>query len=261
MNRIEKKFRELRKAKKKAFIAYLTAGYPSLPVTGALVGALSGAGADIIELGVPFSDPMADGPLIQAASHYALKKGTNLGQILRLVKDLRKTVETPLCLMTYFNPIFRFGGERFVKAAVKAGVDGVIIPDLPPEESPVFLRAAAKAGLDVILFIAPTTSARRMRLIARVSRGFIYYVSLTGVTGMRRSLAADAKRNIARIKRLTSKPVCVGFGISDKRQVSRMRSFADGVIVGSAIIKKIGDSIGKPGLVKKVADFVADLQA
>jgi tryptophan synthase alpha chain len=261
MSRIAKKFRELRKDNKKAFIAYITAGYPSLSVTGALVEALSDAGSDIIELGVPFSDPMADGPIIQEASQAALTKGVNLGQILTLVKRLRRRINTPLCLMTYFNPVFRFGLQRFIKTACESGVDGVIIPDLPPEEATGFMRLAETSGLDTILFISPTTSPRRMRMIARASRGFIYYVSLTGTTGMRRSVAADARGNIARIKRLTRKPVCVGFGISNARQVGQMQRLADGVIVGSAIMKKIRDSAGSPNLVRSVANFVAGLQS
>jgi tryptophan synthase alpha chain len=161
--------------------------------------------------------------------------------------------------MTYFNPIFRFGQQRFIAAAVRSGVDGVIIPDLPPEEAGDFMRCAHKSGLDTILFISPTTSRKRMRSIAAAARGFIYYVSLTGVTGARKSLASDLPRNIRMIKGLTKKPVCVGFGVSDAKQVAQVCRIADGVIVGSAIVARIKQSIGRPDLAKQVARFVTGL--
>lgn len=257
MNRIDKKFKELRKAKRKAFIAFITAGYPSLKETYKLVLELSKAGADIIELGVPFSDPIADGAVIQESSQAALKKKINLIDILKLVKRLRRVSEIPICLMTYYNPVFCFGEEKFVKCAKAAGVDGIIIPDLLPEDGLQLIKLANKFQINNILFISPTTRKARMKYIANLSRGFIYYVSLTGTTGMRRNLAADLKRNIKIIKGITSRPVCAGFGISTPQQVREVSGICDGVIVGSAIVKKIKENIKRPHLAKIVSKFVA----
>lgn len=255
MNRIDKKFRQLKKEKKTAFIAFITAGYPDLATTAKLVLELERKGVDIIELGVPFSDPMADGPVIQASSEYSLKKGTNLIKILDLVKRLRKNTALPICLMTYYNPIFCFGDRRFVDRAVASGVDGVIIPDLPPEEAVEFIRYANSKGLADICFIAPTSSDSRIKKISRIDRGFIYYVSLTGVTGGRKALASDLKKNLAKIRKLTTKPVCVGFGISNPAQARSLWGICDGVIIGSAIVKKIGENIGRRDLVQRVGEF------
>ncbi|TSA44328.1 tryptophan synthase subunit alpha [bacterium] len=188
MNRIEKKFGQLKKEKRKAFIAFITAGYPDLGATGKLILEFGRIGVDIVELGVPFSDPMADGPVIQEASQHALKRKTHLIDILKLVKRARKNTDIPICLMTYYNPVFCFGDKAFAKAARVCGVDGVIIPDLPPEEGAGLLSACAKNKVDVISFISPTTSRERMKKIAKSARGFIYYVSLTGTTGARTSL-------------------------------------------------------------------------
>lgn len=260
MNRIEKKFKELKAAKKKAFIAFITAGYPNLDTTRRLLLEFAKIGVDIVELGVPFSDPMADGRLIQEASAAALKNKVNLLNILRLVKEARKNTGMPLCLMSYYNPIFCFPQDKFVKEAAAAGVDGVIIPDLPPEEGKDFIRAANKNGLDVIFFLAPTSTRIRAKLISKRARGFIYYVSLTGVTGPRQRLAAGIARNIKVIKGLTDKPVCVGFGVSNRAQVKQIARVADGVIVGSAIIKKIKENLRRPDLAKRVGNFVSNLK-
>jgi tryptophan synthase alpha chain len=260
MSRIKAKFNELRKSKKKAFIAFITAGYPSLSVTQKLVLEFAKSGVDLVELGVPFSDPLADGAIIQESSQYALKKGTNLSDILTLVKRLRLQTEIPLCLMTYYNPVFSFGEERFARAASLAGVDGVIVPDLPPEEGAGLREALIKNGLDLISFVAPTTSLKRMKRIASAARGFIYYVSLTGVTGIRSDLPAEIKENLKRIKKMTKKPVCVGFGISSPAQIRELNKFADGVIVGSAIVKEIRDNINKQDIIKRVAKKVAYLK-
>ncbi len=259
MNRIDKKFIQLKKEDKKAFIAFITAGYPDLAATAKLVLELEKRGVDIIELGVPFSDPLADGLLIQEASEYSLKKGTNLIKILDLVKKLRANTNLPICLMTYYNPIFCFGDKRFIDQSVASGADGVIIPDLPFEEAGEFIRYANKKGLANICFIAPTSSSARVKKIARVAKGFIYYVSLTGVTGARKTISADLKDKLSAIKRITTKPVCVGFGISDAAQVRQVQSIADGVIIGSAIVKKIKENIGRSDLVKIVGNFVERL--
>lgn len=260
MTRIDKLFSDLKKSEKKAFIAFITAGYPDLNATKKLILAFDRIGVDLIELGVPFSDPLADGPVIQEASQYALKNKVNLTRIMEAVKEVRPKVSLPICLMTYYNPVFCFGEERFAARASRCGVDGVIIPDLPPEEGAglsVFLK---NNQVDNISFIAPTSSTARMRYIARISRGFIYYVSLTGVTGERAGLPKDMIGNIRKIKRLTDKPVCVGFGVSNNRQVREVQKVADGVIVGSAIVRKIKDNIGKSDLVDKVSGFVRQLK-
>jgi tryptophan synthase alpha chain len=259
MNRIEKKFKQLKNARKKAFIAFITAGYPSLSVTEKLILEFDRIGVDIIELGVPFSDPLADGPVIQEASQAALKKNVHLADILALVEKVRRFTDTPICLMTYFNPIFCFGEVSFIKKAKECGVDGVIIPDLPADEGASFIKSANESGIDVICFIAPTSSEERIKFICGVARGFIYYVSITGVTGVRKSLSDDLKANIKLIKKYTGKPVCVGFGVSGPAQVKEVCKIADGVIVGSAIVKKIKENIGRQDLIKTVGNFVSSL--
>lgn len=260
MNRIDRKFRELRARKKKAFIAFLTAGYPDLPTTLQLVLACERGGADIVELGIPFSDPMADGPVIQFSSQEALRKGVTPAKIFDLVSAVRMKSRIPLCLMTYYNPVFAYGRERFLKKAHTLGVDGVIIPDLPPEEDKEFVRYAHRYGIAPVCFIAPTTTRERMAYIARRSRGFIYYVSLTGVTGARKHLPADLQKQLSAVKRITDRPVCVGFGVSRPEQVRRLCRAADGVIVGSAIINKIRQSRSKKTMIKAVEDYVRKLQ-
>lgn len=260
MSRIKDKFSELKRKKQKAFIVFITAGYPDLAATGELVVELERRGADIIELGVPFSDPMADGPVIQEASEASLRKKTNLGKILNLVKSLRRKVNIPICLMSYYNPIFCFGEEKFLRKAKSCGVDGLIIPDLPPEEAGGLFKPAAKYGIDIVCFIAPTTQKERMKYIARVSGGFIYYVSLTGTTGARKRLSSDLVANLKKIKSLTPKPVCVGFGISTPEQVRQAARISDGVIVGSAVVKKIKENINHPDLARRVGNFIAYLK-
>lgn len=259
MNRIDQKFRALRRENKKAFIAFITCGYPNLSVTEKLILKFAKIGVDIIELGVPFSDPLADGPIIQEASGAALKRGVNLHDILNLVKRVRKDIDIPLCLMTYYNPVFCFGEDNFARKAAAYGVDGIIIPDLPPDEGDAFIRLANKFNLDTIFFLSPTSTRERIKFVSGVSRGFIYYVSLTGVTGPRQNLPKDLINNLKGIKNLTDKPVCVGFGVSRPEQVKAIYKISDGVIVGSAIIKKIRENIDKPDLVKRVGKFVSGL--
>jgi len=261
MNRIEKRLQELKKLKKKAFVAFITSGYPNLRITKELILEFSRIGVDIVELGVPFSDPMADGQIIQESSQVALKNKINLDDILNLVKEVRKYSQIPLCLMTYYNPIFCFGDERFIKTSRACGVDGVIIPDLPPEEGKSFIKLANHYELDVVCFISPTTSLKRIKHISRIAKGFIYYVSLTGVTGPRKALPKDLKEHLGIIKKITQKPVCVGFGVSLPSQVKEIYKIADGVIIGSAIVKKIKDNIGKHDLAKKVGNFVQNLKS
>lgn len=261
MNRIENKFRELKRKNKKAFIAFITAGYPDLKITYRLVLEFSRIGVDIVELGVPFSDPIADGPVIEDASQYALRKKVNLNGIFNIVKKLRRHTQIPVCLMTYYNPVFCFGEEKFLHMAKNTGVDGVIIPDLPPEEAMPLIKTAKESGVSTIFFVSPTTDMRRMKLVVKKSTGFIYYVSLTGTTGVRRKLPLDLKANIAKIKKMTSKPVCVGFGVSSPFQVKGIQKIADGVIVGSAIVKKIKENMSGKNLTARVGGFVKRLKS
>jgi tryptophan synthase alpha chain len=258
-NRITQKFTQLAGQKRKAFIAYITAGDPDLKTTEELVYALEEAGADIIELGVPFSDPIAEGPIIQAASERALKNGTSLNDVLALVSRVRRRSQIPIAFMTYYNLIFRFGDAQFVEAAVKAGVDGVIIPDLPPEEAEDLREAAKTRNFATVFFMAPTTTNQRLQKVADASSGFLYYVSLTGVTGVRTQLSKTIGFDIKRARKLTDKPVCVGFGISTPDHVREVGAIADGVIVGSAIVREINNNAGQPDLVKNVSSFVQSL--
>jgi tryptophan synthase alpha chain len=261
MNRIDKKFKELSADKKKAFIAYICAGDPDMPTTEKIAIELDTVGVDIIELGIPFSDPLADGPTIQKASQRALGKGVNIDKILHLVKSLRKKIDTPIVLMGYYNPIFHYGILDFVKHAKRAGVDGVIIPDLIPEEADEFIVAARQYCLSTVFLASPTSTIKRLRLISSKSTGFIYYVSVAGVTGTRRNLDAGIKKNIQRIKKISSKPVCVGFGVSTPGQVRTMSAFSDGVIVGSAIIKIIEKNLNnKITMVREIISFIGKLK-
>lgn len=259
MSRIGKKFKELRGKGEKAFIAFITAGDPHLEITASLVKELEKRGVDIIELGVPFSDPIADGPTIQASSERALKNKVSLRDVLKLVKRLRSSVNIPLVLLTYYNPVYRYGLEKFTRDAARAGVDGVIIPDLPPEEGKELKTYAYRAGLDTIFLVAPTSTLERIKLIAQSSTGFIYYVSLTGVTGARDKLTVTVEPTLRKIRRFTKKPIAVGFGISKPHQVREIASFADGVIVGSAIVKRIEENLGHKNLVRQVGIFVEGL--
>ncbi len=243
MSRISGMFARLRRRKEKALIVYLTVGFPSVKMRPSLVKAAVEGGADLIELGVPFSDPLADGPTIQMASQKALENGVTVPKILEAVKQLRRSgVEIPLVLMTYYNPVFRYGLASFCEKAAAVGVDGLIIPDLPPEEAGELLPLARAARLDTIFLVAPTSSPERIRKIARVSTGFIYSVSLTGVTGTRKELPSDVAAQARRLKHFSRIPVCVGFGISRPDQARRVAAVADGVIVGSALIQTISNA-------------------
>ncbi len=259
MNRIDQKFQDLKSNKQKAFIAYITAGDPNLQLTEELVLALEKSGVDMIELGVPFSDPMADGTTIQAASQRALNQGTTLPKIFEMVKRLRQKSQLPIALMTYYNPVFSYGDENFINTCKSIGVDGVIIPDLPPEEASVLRHAAKKTNISTIFFIAPTTTDERMKANARAATGFIYYVALAGVTGTKQAVAKDVVNQIKKLKRYTDKPICAGFGISNAEQARSIAQMADGVIVGSAIIKEIEKHAGKADCVAQVSRYVASL--
>lgn len=259
MNRIDKKFKLLKKDKKKAFIAYIAAGDPNLTTTAKLVTALENSGVDIIELGIPFSDPLADGPTIQAASQRALKNDVNLTKIFRMVKALRSKTDIPIAFMTYYNPVLKYGVERFIKDCRKKGVDGMIIPDLPCEEAGGLIKLAKKNNIATIFLAAPTSTRARISNIAKDSTGFIYYVSLTGVTGARQKLPPEVASKVRLIKSMTRKPVCVGFGVSNPEQARQIAKVADGVIVGSAIIKVIENNLREKNLASKMAGFANKL--
>ncbi len=259
MNRIEAKFKELEKKRRTALIPFISAGDPDLKTTKELVLEMERRGADIIELGIPFSDPIADGPTIQAAGIRAMKHKISLENILKLVKDLRKKTEVPLVLMTYYNLFFNYGIEKFVIQARENGVDGVIAADLPIEEASELKRYARKNNLDTIFLASPTSPPQRLKLIVKETRGFIYYVSLTGVTGARKKLPEDLIFSLKRLKRFTKKPIAVGFGISKPEHIRKIRRYADGAVVGRAIISVIEKNLKSKDLVKKVGDVVERL--
>jgi tryptophan synthase alpha chain len=242
MSRIGARFKQIRSTQGKAFIPYIMAGDPNMARTKELVRILGECGADIVELGVPFSDPLADGPTIQKAAQRSLAQGVTLGGVIELVSELRTVTQIPIVLMTYYNLIFRYGEERFSRDAAAAGVDGMIIPDLPPDEAANLLRFSGKAGLDLIFLLAPTSTEERIKKVSKASGGFIYYVSITGITGAKLSMDPSIESHIARIRAGTGKPVAVGFGISTPEEAAAVSKFADGAIVGSAIVKRVGDS-------------------
>ena len=237
MTRIGRKFAQLQRSGRKALITFVTAGDHSLAFTERLVPEMAAAGADIIELGIPFSDPMADGPTIQLASERALAGGTTVQGVLATVKNIRRICDVPLLLMGYYNPVFVYGVERFCADAAAAGVDGVLLVDLPPEEAPEFSRFAAAAGIDFIPLLTPTSDQSRISKVKKIGLGFIYYVSVAGVTGARASLAEDIGPMVTRIRQSASLPVAVGFGISTPGQAAEVAAVADGVVVGSALVK------------------------
>ena len=260
-NRIDAAFARLRAQGRKALIPFLAAGDPSLEVTAALVQEFESRGADLVEIGVPFSDPLADGVVNQRAYQRGLAAGATLGRILDLVAKIRRHSEIPLVLMSYVNPIHRFGLERFPAAAAEAGLDGLILSDCPPEEMDGFLKSLGRVGVHPILLVAPTSPDRRIALISARSRGYIYYVSLRGVTGPRDRLPPDLEAGIRRIRAMTQMPLAVGFGISTPAQAQAVAALADAVIVGSALVAQIEVSLGHPDLVTLAGKFLADLRS
>lgn len=260
MLRITETFAALREKKQTALIPFLTAGDPDLTTTAELVRVLVDNGADLIELGVPFSDPMADGPTIQAASERALAAGTNLDKVLQLVAEIRQSCQVPLVLMGYYNPIFRYGGARFATAAAAAGVDAVLLVDLPPEEAGEIYPLLNAAGVGMITLLAPTTPAARMQRLAEVAEGYLYYVSMTGVTGAQQISPPEIRLAVEELKGLASIPVAVGFGISSVADARAVGEFADGVVVGSALVKMIAEYAQSAELLPRVGAFIAALK-
>lgn len=259
MTRIGQRFEDLRKAGRTGFVAYIAAGDPDLNTTYQMVLELDRRGVDVLELGVPFSDPLADGPVIQEASQRALAAGATLEGVLSMVADVRTETEIPIVLFTYYNPIHRYGVEHFVKRAADVGVDGVLMLDLPPEEGGDYKAQMDVHGLDTIFLVTPTTRDDRMKLIASHTRGFVYYVSRTGVTGERDSLADEIQSKVSAICQYTDMPIAVGFGISTPEHVSEIARYADAVVVGSAIVRRIGEYQHEADLVAKVGAFVGSL--
>ena len=260
MRRIAQRFEQLRKNGEKALVVFLSAGDPDLDTTDALVLAMAESGADLIEIGVPFSDPVAEGPTIQRSSERGLASGASLRRILERVERLRSKVDLPLLLMGYANPFYAMGAERFAVAAGQVGVDGIIVADLPPEEGHDFFEAADRHGIDAVLMATPTTPPERMKYLVEATRGFLYYVSLTGVTGARGDLASDVQAQVDLAKSFGDVPVCVGFGVSKPEHARELAGFADGVVVGSAIVDRIESAGSREKAVESVASFVEELK-
>jgi tryptophan synthase alpha chain len=258
VSRIAATFTRLRAERRLALIAYLTVGYPRLDVTPSLVEAAAGSGADAVELGIPFSDPLADGRTIQAASQQALKAGMTVARALEAAATARKRTDVPLLFMTYLNPILAFGLERFCRAASDAGIDGLIVPDLPPTESADLRHAADDSGVDLVFFVAPTSSESGIEAACRAATGFVYCIAVTGVTGARAHLDEGVLPLIARVRRHTTLPVVVGFGISKPEHLTALEGKADGVIVASALLDAIARSPQDPAT--PVREFLTGLR-
>jgi tryptophan synthase alpha chain len=258
MSKIDQVFKKLNIEGRAALIPYIVAGDPDIETTETLVRKMAECGADMIEIGVPFSDPLLDGPIIQAASYRALQKEVGLKEIFNITKKFGE-FKTPLVIMTYFNPVFRYGLKNFAIDCRECGIDGVIIPDLPPEEAGPWINEAREVNLDTIFLASPTSPPERIKKVSQCSRGFIYYVSVTGVTGAREKLPKDLELAVRRIKEQTQKPVAVGFGISNPEQMKEVSRFADGVIIGSAIVKLVEENLNHSDLTTKISDFVLSL--
>ena len=265
VDRIAMRFAKLAKEGRSALVSFTTAGDPDLATCGQLLAGLPAAGVDIIELGIPFSDPMADGPAIQAANLRAFKAGITVPKVLELVREFRtRDAETPLVLMGYYNPIYAYGGEKFLRDAKAAGVDGLIVVDLPPEEDSELCLPAINAGLHFIRLVTPTTDAKRLPTVLNHAGGFLYYVSVAGITGKQKADAETLRQIIPALRQQTPLPVVVGFGITTPEQVRAIGACASGVVVGSAIVNRIasnldGDGKAKDGLVADVLNFVRTL--
>jgi tryptophan synthase alpha chain len=261
MTQIGEKFEQLQALGRKAFIPYITAGDPDLATTEALLLALADAGADIIELGVPFSDPMADGPVIQRASERALKNPIGVADILTIVERVRQRSDVPLMLFSYFNPLLQFARENIGAKLRAAGIDGVLVTDLIPEEADAWVEEMRQAELDTIFLAAPTSTDERLKLIAQYSTGFVYVVARTGVTGMRESVATEVRSLVERVRQQTRLPVAVGFGISRPEHVQEVWRYADGAVVGTRLVLEIEKNLGSPQLVERVRQLVAELKS
>lgn len=261
MSRLAKRFQELRTRGEKALICFVTAGDPSAERTVEIVDTLARAGADAVEIGLPFSDPLADGPSIQASSQRSLERGMTTPKALEVVRKIRASnPDLPLILMTYYNPIRHYGLERYARDAAAAGADGHIVTDLTPEEAADWKAYSAANGLDTVFLLAPTSTSDRIEVVARLSTGFVYCVSRTGVTGAREDVPAELKEVVATIRARTAEPICVGFGISTPEHVRRICAFADGAVVGSSLVDLIHRHRDDSDLLARVNDYVAGLK-
>jgi len=259
LNRIDDLFAKLRNNNRTALMPYLMAGYPDAETSQELLVAVAEAGADLVEFGIPYSDPLADGPTIQAAAEEALKGTINTDIVFDLVKKAREDTDIPIVIMTYYNTVYRYGLDRFAKNAAASGVDGVITPDLPPEEAGSWKESAAKHGLATVMLAAPTSTDERLKKVAEASEGFVYCVSLTGVTGARSNLPANLADFISRIRNVTDKPLAVGFGISRPEQARHISDIADGVIIGSALVSLIGKS--KDDCIQAAKTYISEIKS
>lgn len=259
MGRIAEVFNRLSREGRKGFIPFVTAGDPDLATTLELIIELDLAGATAIELGIPFSDPMADGPVIQRASERALRNDFGINEILDLVKRAREKTSTPIILFTYFNPLLQFGLKELASRAGAVGIDGVLVTDLTPEEGAEFAAELHANNLDMIFLVAPTSTDERLKMVAERASGFIYAISRAGVTGTRSSVSAEAERLVNRVRRFSNLPVAVGFGISTAEQVADVQRYADAVVVGSAIVAEIERNAGSQNIVKTIGDFTRAL--
>jgi tryptophan synthase alpha chain len=259
VSRIREAFKNLRAEGRRGFIPFITAGDPDLEATRGLIVELARAGATVIELGVPFSDPVADGPTIQRASERALRNGVGLNDVLATLSDARRETDVPVVLFSYFNPLLRFGVEWLAAESRRAGVDGILATDLIPEESADFNAKLTGHGLDQIFLVAPTTSDARLKMIAERASGFIYAVSRAGVTGAREDLSAEAERLVERVRAVSNLPVAVGFGISTREQVADVWRYADAAVVGSALVAEIEKHAGRTDLIAHVGEFARAL--
>jgi len=255
MSRIDDTFARLKRSGRGGLIPFITAGDPDLKTTELLLIELAKAGADIIELGVPFSDPVADGTVIQRASERALEKGVSLSDIFLCISQAKKRIDVPIVLFSYLNPLLRFGKDRLADQAIRAGVDAVLITDLTLEEAAPWVATFRARGMDLVFLIAPTTSDKRLALIAQQASGFIYVVSRTGVTGERHEMPRDAESLVKRVRAVSDLPIAVGFGISTAQQIQRVWRFADAAVIGSAIVRKIEELKGAPDLVPRLGEF------
>lgn len=260
MGRIRKTLDHLRRGKRKALVLFVTAGDPDLNFTEALVPALAESGADLIEIGVPFSDPVGDGVVIQASSQRALKQGVTTADVLGMVRRLRAKVRTPIILMGYYNPVLRFGLERFARECSRSGVDGLIMIDVPPEEAGPLHRVLRPFHLDLIFLLTPASPEERIRLVVKKASGFIYFVSYTGVTGDQTAAAGDVARSVRRIRRRTRLPILIGFGIRNAAQARRMADVSDGVAIGSALIREIEQGRGSRTKIDRARRFVSSIR-
>jgi tryptophan synthase alpha chain len=260
VTRIGRLFETLKAENRKGLVAYLTAGDPSPDRTPALVAALVRGGADLIELGVPFSDPIADGPVIQQGGERALKAGTTLKRVLKIAAEIRRTSEVPLLLFTYLNPVMRYGLEKLATDAAKCGIDGCLLIDASVEEAHEYVGAMQRHGLDTVFLAAPTSNERRLRLVAQYSTGFVYLVSRTGVTGERASLSNQVGPLIEAVRRVTDLPLAVGFGVSKPEHVADLGRQVESVVVGSAIVRLIGEYGADPSLEQRLETFIRELK-